>query len=107
MFRPTNVGTLHEQWLATSQTTTVEEYQKAFMEFASPLNDIPESIMMGQFMNGLKDKIKSEIRVLNPYTLEDAMDLVIRVEERNRVQGLKRNGVGPTKNGTFSYFSKS
>lgn len=106
-FRPTSAGTLHEQWLATTQTTTVTEYVNAFMEFASPLNDIPESIMRGQFMNGLKEEIKSEIRVLNPCTLDDTMDLAVRVEERNRVQGLKRTGGGTNRSGQFSYFSKS
>lgn len=77
------------------------------MELVSPLTDVPESILMGQFMNGLKDEIKAEIRVLNPYTLEDTMDLAIRVEERNRVNGLRRGGNGPARNGSFSYFSKS
>lgn len=41
--------------------------------------------MMGKFVNGLKEEIKAEIRVLNPYTLDETMDLAARVEERNRV----------------------
>lgn len=106
-FRPTSAGTLHEQSLATTQTTTVAEYQRMFIELASPLNDVPESIMMGQFINELKEDIKSEIQLLNPFTLDDAMDLEVRVKERNRVQGLRRSGLGPVRNGDLSYFSKS
>lgn len=60
------------------------DYQRRFIELVSPLDGVPESIMMGQFVNGLKEDIKAEIRVLNPYTLDETMDLSIRVEERNR-----------------------
>ncbi|XP_056686977.1 uncharacterized protein [Spinacia oleracea] len=102
-YRPTNAGTLHEQWLATTQTTTVAEYMRKFIDLVSPLDDVPESILLGQFINGLKEDIKSEIRVLNPYTLDQAMDLATRVEERNRV---RRNGYANHKSGQFSYFSR-
>lgn len=50
-FRPLNAGSLHEQWLATTQTSTVLEYRRFFIEMASPLTDIPESLLMGQFIN--------------------------------------------------------
>lgn len=103
-YRPTSAGTLHEQWLATVQTTTVADYTHRYIDLASPLEDILESIMMAQFVNGLKDEIKVEIQVLNPYTLDDAMDIALRVEERNRT---RRNGYRSTRGGPFSYFSKS
>lgn len=106
-YRPTNAGSLHEQWLATTQTTTVAEYQKKFIELASPLDDVPSSIMIGQFVNGLREEIKAEVRLLNPYTLNDTMDLASRVEERNRVNALLRGGYGSGRTGSFSYFSKS
>lgn len=70
-FRPTDVRTPHEQWLSTTQTTTVTEYQKKFIELAGPLKDVPESIMLGPFLSG-EEEIKTE---------------------RNRVAGLKRGNV--------------
>ncbi|XP_056699529.1 uncharacterized protein [Spinacia oleracea] len=102
-YRPTNAGTLHEQWLATTQTATVEEYVNRFIEFVSPLDDVPESILMGQFINGLKEEIKAEIRVLNPEDLDQAMAMASRVEVRNRV---KKMGPSYNRSGSFSYFSK-
>lgn len=96
-YHATNASSLREQWIATAQTTTVIDYQRRFIELASPLDDVPNSIMLGQFVNGLKYEIKAEIRLLNPYTLEETMDLAIRVEERNRINGLRRGGAGPTR----------
>lgn len=43
---PTKVGTLHEQWLDTTQATTVADYTRRFINLAAPLNDVPESITM-------------------------------------------------------------
>lgn len=63
--------------------------------------------MISQFVNGLKDEIKAEIRLLNPDTLEDIMDAAMRVEGRDRVNGLRRSGVGPTRTEPFCYFHKN
>lgn len=41
---------------------------------------------MGHFINGLKEDIRKEIQVLQPYNLKQAMDLAIRVEDRDRVE---------------------
>lgn len=104
-FRPMNLGSLHEQWLATVQTTTVLENRKSFIEMSAPLKDVPDSLLMGQFINGLKDEIKAEVRVLNPFTLEETMDAAARVEERNRIHGLKRTSNPPnnqTRPGSYS-----
>lgn len=40
--------------------------------------------MMGQFLNGLKEDVKTEVRVLNPMSLEQAMELALRVEDKNK-----------------------
>lgn len=37
---------------------------------------------MGQFVNGLKEEIKSKVRLLSPFNLDQAMGLAVRVEER-------------------------
>lgn len=98
-FRPSSGGSLCEQWLATTQLTTVTEYRKKFIETAAPLARIPEDILMGQFLNGLKEEIRVEVRLLNPMSLEQAMELALRVEEKNKV---KKTGVGVYKSGPLS-----
>lgn len=41
---------------------------------------------MGHFINGLKDEIRKEIQVVQPYNLKQAIDLAIRVEDRDRAE---------------------
>lgn len=67
--------------------------QRHFIEMSAPLTDVPNSLLMGQFINGLKEEIKAEVRVLNPLTLEKTMDVAVRVEERNRVHKILKKGV--------------
>lgn len=84
-FRPIAGGSLYEQWLATTQVSTVNDYKRRFIETAAPLDRIAENILMGQFINGLKEEIRVEVRLLNPVNVEQAMELASRVEERNQV----------------------
>ncbi|CAH1448287.1 unnamed protein product [Lactuca virosa] len=81
-FRPTNAGTLHQQWLALTQTGSVLEYQRSFIELLAPISNIPEDITLGQFLNGLKDEIRSEVQLLSPVSVEHAMTLAIKVEQK-------------------------
>lgn len=84
-FRALNKGSLYEQWLSTVQTTTVTEYRRKFIETATLLDRISEEILLGQFLNGLKDEVKAEVRLLSIISLEQAMDLSLRVEEKNKI----------------------
>lgn len=93
-FRPISGGSLYEQWLATTQLTTVSEYKRRFIETAAPLDRIAENILMGQFINGLKEDIRVEVRLLNPVNVEQAMELSSRVEERNKVTSSRKPFVG-------------
>lgn len=74
-FLPLKVGSLHEQWLTTTHTTMVLEYRQRFIEIVAPLSDIPEILLMGQFINGLKEDVKVEVRLLKPLTLEQNMEV--------------------------------
>lgn len=81
-FRSTRVGSLYEQWLAVKQETSVGEYQRAFIETLAPLKYVPEEVAMGHFINGLKNDIRAEVRVMSPINLDRAMDLAIRIEAK-------------------------
>lgn len=88
------------------KTSTVLEYRRKFIETAAPLKRVPEDIMMGQLVNGLKEEIRAEVRLLNPISLEKAMEIALRVEERNKVSGMKKGGlISSFKSGQFSSVS--
>lgn len=59
-------GSLYEQWLSTHQTSSVQEYRRKFIETATPLERVKKEMLMGQFLHGLKEEIKAEVRLLNP-----------------------------------------
>lgn len=100
-FRPSNGGSLCEQWLATSQTTSVTDYHRKFIEMVAPLDSLPKEIMLVQFLNGLRDDIRVEVRVLNPINLEQAMELASRVVVRNKVNNGKKTGFRVYKAGQY------
>lgn len=101
-FRPSSGGSLYEQWLSTTQNSSVSEYQRKFIETAAPLEHVSEEMLMGHFINGLKEDIKAEVRLLNPLCLEQAMEQAVRVEEKLKISSYRRTGLSSIKTGTFS-----
>lgn len=90
-FRSTATGTLHEQWLAHNQTGTVVDYRHKFIKLLVPLDKIPEEIAKGQFLNGLKEEIRVEVRLRGPRNLDQAMDLALMVEDKLRVGSRRKS----------------
>lgn len=109
-FRILHSGTLCEQRLAVKLTGSVTDFKRQFIELATPLERMPENILMGHFVNGLKEDIRAEVRILGIYTLEQAMELALKVEEKNKVR-LHQNNEGKTnslsnfKSTSFSQYS--
>ena len=84
-FRSAAAGTLCEQFFAVKQEGTVDEFRMKFVELAAPLEGIPEEVFMSQFVNGLDNSIKAEVRLLNPVNLEEAMELATKIEAKNAI----------------------
>lgn len=70
---------------------------------AAPLDHISENILMGQFINGLKEKIRVEVQLLNPINLQQATELAMRVEERNKVSTTRKKMLGAIKTNSGSF----
>lgn len=51
----------------------------------APLDRALEKIVKGQFLNGLKDENKVEVRLLGPEILDNAINLALMVEDKLRV----------------------
>lgn len=99
-------GSLYEQWLSTVQTTTIDEYRRRFIETEGLLERLSEDMLMGHFINGLKEEIKAEIRLMNPTCLEQAMEQAIRVEEKIRVMDSRKTNLNATGLSSYSSYSK-
>lgn len=90
-FRPSHTGSLHEQWLSLTQVGSVLDYQRKFIELSAPLPNVSEDIALGQFINGLKNDIRAEVRVFGPRSLDHAMALALNVEETIRTIPIRKN----------------
>ncbi|XP_074347938.1 uncharacterized protein LOC141686775 [Apium graveolens] len=91
--------------LPTNQETIVSEYRKRFIETAAPLDRVSEAVLLGQFINGLKDDIKAEVRLLNLVSLDHAMEVAVRLEEKCQVVSTKKQKWGSSKMGIVSTIS--
>lgn len=81
-FRSNSTGSLQEQWLAHRQGGNVSDYRLKFIELLAPLDNVSEEMTLGQFLNGLRDDIRAEVRLLGPLTVDHAMELAHMVEEK-------------------------
>ncbi|XP_031276149.1 uncharacterized protein LOC116134605 [Pistacia vera] len=84
-FRPSFQGSAHEALVALKQNSTVTEYREDFESHTTPLKDLGEELLMGVFINGLKEEIRAELRLLRPNSLQDVIEQAHRVEEKNWV----------------------
>lgn len=89
-FRPAAAGSLHEQWLAHEQEGSVVEYRRRFIELLAPLEGIPEEVAKCQFINKLNGDIRAEVRLLNPSTLDMAMDMAVKAEDKLKWAGPRK-----------------
>ena len=58
---------------------------------------MPEAVLEGHFVNGLKPEIREKIRVLRPLGLENIMEMAQRIKDRNQVLQGNHFGYGPSK----------
>lgn len=78
------------------------DYRRSFIELIAPVENVPEPLALGQFLNGLKKEIRAEVRLLGPKSLEQAMELAIKVEDKTKTTQPKRLGLrSPNQNSSF------
>lgn len=52
-------GMLQEKWLAHRQEASTIDYRLRFIELLAPLENVSEELSLGQFLNGLKEDIRT------------------------------------------------
>ncbi|GKD45910.1 putative mitochondrial protein [Tanacetum coccineum] len=90
-FQFTKEGDLYQQFLSIVQTRTLREYQSLFEKLAGQLIGISKKVLYSTFIKGLKSKIRSVLRILQPTGLRDAMRLAQMIED-NQVSGRSNSG---------------
>nr|GEU49764.1 retrotransposon Gag domain, retroviral aspartyl protease [Tanacetum cinerariifolium] len=64
------------------QTGSVHEYRQEFAKRSSRVSNWPDHCLLGVFLNGLKDELKSYVRIHKPHTVYSAMSLALEFESK-------------------------
>lgn len=82
-FTQSHVGNLYEVLIALQQTRIVAQYREDLELLSAPLKDVDDEVLMGIFINGLREEIKAKLRLSKLGTLTQIMDQSQRIEEKN------------------------
>ena len=85
-FRPWDEGDVCEYWLAIEKTGTTTDYRQEFVTRLTHLGRKEESLMLGAFMRGLIEEIKTELKMLGPINLGQAMSWAEKIEAKVAAQ---------------------
>ena len=73
-FRSVDDGDLFEQWMLVEQTGSVVKYRREFVTRLNYLGVVDKPMMLGAFLRGLCEEVKSKLRVLGPTEFDQAME---------------------------------
>ena len=94
-FEPTEYEDPSESLTRLRQTTTVATYQEAFERLSHQVDDLPESFLIGCFVTDLRDDVRIDVKIKQPHTLADAIEVARLIEERNLLQKKKKKNPNP------------
>ena len=83
-FRDSHEGSLYDQFLTIRQEGTVSEYKKQFIKLLAPLRAVDPEVQLSTFMKGLLPSLKAELRIHRPRNVDEAMEIVQDIEEKNK-----------------------
>ncbi|KAF7844308.1 Retrotransposable element Tf2 [Senna tora] len=78
-------GNNYKMLMALKQEGTVVEYREEFEQFSAPLKDALEEMLIGAYQNGLKEEVRTELRMIKAQSLLEPN----RNAEMNRTEGKK------------------
>nr|GEV72245.1 retrotransposon Gag domain, retroviral aspartyl protease [Tanacetum cinerariifolium] len=81
-FGPAEFQNPDEFLCSIKQTGSVQEYRQEFAKRSSRVSNWPDHCLLGVFLNGLKDELKSDVRIYKPRTVYSAMSLALEFESK-------------------------
>ncbi|PWA72590.1 hypothetical protein CTI12_AA104190 [Artemisia annua] len=110
-FQQSQEGNLYEQFLAITQEGSARAYVALFEKLACQLVGVLETVMEATFTKGLKPALRVAVRVMNPASLNHAMELAVTIEDNRLYEGVMQSKgaaaiVGQTKTVMEATFTK-
>ncbi|GKD97334.1 retrotransposon gag domain, retroviral aspartyl protease [Tanacetum coccineum] len=81
-FGPVEFQNPDEYLCSIKKTNSVQEYRKEFARRSSRVSNWSDHCLLGVFLNGLKEELKSDVRIHKPRTVYNAMSLAIEFESK-------------------------
>ncbi|KAH0661065.1 hypothetical protein KY290_027036 [Solanum tuberosum] len=81
-YGPAEFQNPNEHLCSIRQTGSIQEYRKEFAKSSSRVTKWPDHSLLGVFMNGLKEELKSDVRIHKPRTVYKAMSLAMEFEQK-------------------------
>ena len=88
-FRSSQDGTAYEELIGLRQLSSVADYRHRFELLSAPLKDMSDELLMGAFINGLREEVKAKLILIGPKDLAHASSLAQKIEDKNLI--LERN----------------
>lgn len=84
-FHDPRKGNNYELLMALRQEGMVAEFRTQFELFSAALKEAPDEMLIDAFLNGLREDIRAELRMVHGQDLVEVMDQDLKVEARNRI----------------------
>ncbi|KAD7117361.1 hypothetical protein E3N88_04629 [Mikania micrantha] len=68
--------------ISVRQTRTVQEYRQEFAKRTARVSNWPNHCLLGMFIHGLKEELKSNVRIHKPRSVYKAMSLALEFESK-------------------------
>ncbi|XP_031271373.1 uncharacterized protein LOC116129775 [Pistacia vera] len=78
-FRPSFQGTAYEALVALRQIASVTKYREEFEAHTAPLKELREEMLMGIFINGLKEEIRAELPLIQAKDVGEVMEQAYQI----------------------------
>lgn len=93
-FNCSQEGGPYETLLGIRQLRSVEEHWREFEVISTTLNEEKEDTLWATFVNGLKPEIRTRVRLGQPNSLIQLIELAPRIEDKNQASDEIKIGPG-------------
>lgn len=84
-FESAKAMTIRQRFLMMQQETMAGAYREGFELLTLHLNDVFEATLVVAFINGLDPRIRADLMVRPPETLQDTIRVAVRIKGKNRI----------------------
>ncbi|XP_024032893.1 uncharacterized protein LOC112095340 [Morus notabilis] len=91
-FGPREFRSIQEQLVGLRQRGSVAEYGEQFQELSARVRGMDQATTLGIFLNGLNQDLQDDVRMWQPRSVHEAIQLGLQLEHKLKAQGNRGRG---------------